>query len=381
MVKLSPAEYSYLRTSLESNPPVRPDARSIAQFRPLQAATNFMPTCYGSARVRTSDGGECIVGVKAKVTRTSSLSTSSDGPSVSSLSPQLVKVNVEMSGKRDDDPALNNYSLTLQKMLQDSKILTQEKLRLTTRFSFTLFIDALVLSHSGNNPLNLLSLTIYLALMSTRLPKLISSTDDSAAEEIPVFDDDWENSVPLAGNVIPDTTSNKNENNSSRSISEKHKKGGKSKSSKSGSSGGDVDMADLLESSHSIYYRTTPWKPPLLFVFAIIGDTILTDPSVEEEAVADGMITIGWQEGKVIAPLHFTETYSSLSVSSTTSSQGLATSASSAVSRGSGGIRPDVLKKAYALALDAGTDVADALDLIVKLDQEEEAITGPPAMF
>lgn len=371
MVKLSPAEYSYLRTSLESTPPVRPDARAVSQFRPLQAATNFLPNCYGSARVRTADGGECIVGIKAKVVRTAfrNLDTNSSledddlkSPELSSAgssqiitSPdQLIKVNVDMSGTRDDDASLNITNLTLQKLLQDSSpVLTREKLRLNSRFSFMLFIDALVISHQGNNPLNLLSLAIYLALLSTRLPKLISSTDDSAAAEIPVFDDDWSNSVPLSGSLFQD-----NENSTK-----------------------DIDM-DF-------------WKPPLLFVFAIIGDNILIDPSIEEEAVADGGFVISWQNGKIIAPIRYLEM---ASASSMITSSVVASNAASilpsarssnedihnemkATPKRVGGITLDILKNAYKLALEVGTDVSESLDLIVKLDQEEEAITGPPTMF
>ncbi|VVT56147.1 uncharacterized protein SAPINGB_P004858 [Magnusiomyces paraingens] len=341
MVRLSPAEYSYLRSSLETVPPVRPDARTVAQFRPLQAATNFMPTCYGSARVRTADGGECIVGVKAKVART--------------VSAKLINVSIDMSGTRDDDPALANIALTFEKLLQDSPILTAEKLRLTSRFSFTLFIDALVLAHNGNNPLNLLSLTIYLALMSTRLPKLISSTDDSAAEEIPVFDDDWENSVPLTGLIQGQAPAPRHDLL--------------------------LDGKQITPEQAALFYKTTPWKPPILFVFAVIGNSILIDPSLEEEAVADGTLTIGWQQGKVVAPLRYLETYSSSSTAAATSFVDPSAKKQNSALAKSGGINLEILKKAYELALDAGSDVAESLDLIIKLDREEEAESGPPAMF
>lgn len=383
MGKLSPAEYSYLRTSLESDPPIRTDARSFSQYRPLQAATNFMPTCYGSARVRTADGGECIVGIKAKVTRTSSPTSSLiteaqvDNATASSEStqsvpkpaplPQLIKVNVDMAGVRDDDPTLVNIGSTLQRLLQESPILTAEKLRLTSRFSFTLYVDALVLSHQGSNPLTLVSLTVYLALLTTRLPRLVSSTDDSAAEEIPVFDDDWENSVPLAGNVSSKGTTRGAEDAEMTDAQEKQSSSRRKSNS---------------IPQHSTYYRTTPWKPPFVFVFAVIGDNILIDPSVEEEAVADGILTIGWQQGRVIAPLRYVETCSASAVSSSsTEGTSINALAASTSEKNYGGITPALLKKAYALALDAGNDVSEALDLVAKLDQEEEAVSGPPAMF
>lgn len=67
---LSPAELSYLHTSLSSTPPIRPDGRSPTQFRPLVAETDVLPGCNGSARICFADGTEAVVGVKAEVERT-----------------------------------------------------------------------------------------------------------------------------------------------------------------------------------------------------------------------------------------------------------------------------------------------------------------------
>lgn len=308
---LSPAELSYLRSSLESNPPVRPDARVVSQFRPLQATTNFLPTANGSARVRTADGGECIVGIKAKVVRLNASSLSQKDYPVD----RLVAVDVDISGLRDDHSSPTMIAATIQQMLIRSQILGGSRLRLTSRFAFKLFIDALVIS-STSNPLNLLSLAVYLALMSTRLPKLISSTDDSAAEEIPIFDDDWDHSLPLTS-AITDSSCSK--------------------------------------TTHD----TAVFKPPLLFIFAVVGDNLLIDPSRDEETVAEGGLLIGWENGKVTAPIRFVE----LGPGRTK------------------GIQPEITARAYKLALDAGADVAASLDLIVTLDKEDESVTGPPSMF
>lgn len=283
---------------------MRPDARSVSQFRPLQATTNFLPTANGSARVRTADGGECIVGVKAKVVRLNASTLSQKEYPVD----RLVAVDVDIAGLRDDHSSLTMIASTLQQMLINSQILSGSRLKLTSRFAFKLFIDALVISHTSN-PMNLLSLAVYLALKSTRLPKLISSTDDSSAEEIPVFDDDWDHSTFLT--------------------------------------------------SDGINGEDTLHKPPLLFIFAVIGDNLLIDPSRDEETVAEGGVLIGWENGKVTAPIRFIEL-------------------------GPGrnkGIRPEITSRAYQLALDAGTDVSASLDLIVKLDKEDEAVSGPPSMF
>ena len=66
-IPLSPAELSYLHTSLASDPPIRPDGRSSTQFRPLIAETDILPSANGSARICFADGTEAVVGVKAEV--------------------------------------------------------------------------------------------------------------------------------------------------------------------------------------------------------------------------------------------------------------------------------------------------------------------------
>ena len=66
-IPLSPAELSYLHTSLSQNPPIRPDGRSPTDFRPLVAETDILPSANGSARICFADGTEAVVGVKAEV--------------------------------------------------------------------------------------------------------------------------------------------------------------------------------------------------------------------------------------------------------------------------------------------------------------------------
>jgi exosome complex component RRP42 len=66
-VLLSPAELSYLHTSLSLTPPIRPDGRTPNQFRPLIAETVILPGTNGSARICFADGTEAIVGIKAEV--------------------------------------------------------------------------------------------------------------------------------------------------------------------------------------------------------------------------------------------------------------------------------------------------------------------------
>ena len=64
---LSPAELSFVSSSLRLSPPIRPDGRSATQFRPVLAESDILPNTNGSARVCFDDGTEAVVGVKAEV--------------------------------------------------------------------------------------------------------------------------------------------------------------------------------------------------------------------------------------------------------------------------------------------------------------------------
>lgn len=229
---LSTAERSYLYDSLVQTPPIRPDSRSEHQFRPLEAKTSFLPSSNGSARIRLMDGSECIVSVKAKVVR-------------ASQETNLLECDVDVSGHRDDSNFVANLKFNLTNILLQN--FPKEVLKLTSKYSFKLFLDCLVISHSSY-PLSLLSLTSYLALKTTRLPLLVSDVDDAEVEEQPTFSDDWTNSRL---------------------------------------------MADLGE---------TTFQPPIFITLGVVGNNLLFDPSTEEEQVLENGLILSWYDGKVISP-------------------------------------------------------------------------------
>lgn len=69
-MRLSPPELSYLYTSLTSGPPLRPDSRSLTQYRPYSIQTDFLSTANGSSRVTWGtgrDGGDVLVVIKAQI--------------------------------------------------------------------------------------------------------------------------------------------------------------------------------------------------------------------------------------------------------------------------------------------------------------------------
>ncbi|SCU81907.1 LADA_0C01772g1_1 [Lachancea dasiensis] len=170
---LSVTEKLYLHESLVSNPPARPDGRSADQFRPIEIFTDFLPTSNGSSKIVASDGTECIVSAKCKVVD-------------HTLEEDLIEVDVDIAGHRDDSPLVQGTLSVLNRVLLSQ--IDRGSLRLTKKYSFKLYIDVLVLS-SYSHPLTLISFAIYSALNSTLLPTLISSDDDLDVAELPTFHD------------------------------------------------------------------------------------------------------------------------------------------------------------------------------------------------
>ncbi|KAK0267939.1 Exosome complex component rrp42 [Friedmanniomyces endolithicus] len=254
-IPLSPAELQYLHTSLSQDPPIRPDGRSPTQFRPLVAETDILPSTNGSARICFPDGTEAMVGVKAEVEKTRGGGQNvkgevdgktgedeemGDDSNRSARSGrdwgEWVEIGIEIPGMRDDDalPIFLSAMLT-EALLADTGL--KDTLWINSRFHWRLYIDILLLSQPLSYPLPLLSLTTHLALLSTRLPSLISERDED-----PLFNDDWEASTPLYPRSKADGSSAQ--------------------------------------------------KPPITLLVMSVGGMIYFDPSADELAVADAVVAL-----------------------------------------------------------------------------------------
>ncbi|KAK0342604.1 Exosome complex component rrp42 [Friedmanniomyces endolithicus] len=265
-IPLSPAELQYLHTSLSQDPPIRPDGRSPTQFRPLVAETDILPSTNGSARICFPDGTEAMVGVKAEVEKTRGGGQNvtgevdgktgedeemGDGADSRENSDrgwgEWVEIGIEIPGMRDDDalPIFLSAMLT-EALLADTGL--KDTLWINTRFHWRLYIDILLLSQPLSYPLPLLSLTIHLALLSTRLPSLISERDED-----PLFNDDWEASTHLYPRSKADGSSAQ--------------------------------------------------KPPITLLVMSVGEMVFFDPSADELAVADAVVALS-----VTQPLQTTST-------------------------------------------------------------------------
>lgn len=172
---LSPAELSYLHSSLSQTPPIRPDGRSPTQFRPLVAETDVLPSANGSARICFADGTEAVVGVKAEVEKSGAvyaatgelaaegalgLGTGSGNGDVDMDEDEdggvqlegegdrklargkedWVELSIEIPGMRDDDP----LPIFLSAMLREALLATgglKDRLWINRRFHWRLYID------------------------------------------------------------------------------------------------------------------------------------------------------------------------------------------------------------------------------------------------
>jgi exosome complex component RRP42 len=174
-IPLSPAELSYLHTSLSQSPPIRPDGRTPTDFRPLVVETEILPSTNGSARVCFADGTEAIVGVKAEVEKSVSrggllAGGENDDRRVEDVDMQddddeengrssgkgrhsWLEISIEIPGMRDDDalPVFLAAMLT-EALLADGSV--KDRLWINERFHWRLYID--VRSHAA---LQLLSTT------------------------------------------------------------------------------------------------------------------------------------------------------------------------------------------------------------------------------
>lgn len=170
-IALSPAELSYLHTSLSQDPPIRPDGRSPTQFRPLVAETDILPSANGSARICFADGTEAVVGVKAEVEKSNTFAAAATGEvseeGVLGLGTAVgggdidmdeeddevrdreqkgrgeeswLEISIEIPGMRDDDPLPVFLSAMLtEALLADGDL--KDNLWINRRFHWRLYVD------------------------------------------------------------------------------------------------------------------------------------------------------------------------------------------------------------------------------------------------
>ncbi|KAI9770806.1 MAG: hypothetical protein M1840_003056 [Geoglossum simile] len=262
---LSPPELSFTHASLLLTPPIRPDSRTPTQFRALVAETNLLPGTNGSGRICFPDGNEAVVGVKAEVERSPDGNGSRRAWRGRDSGEEegergrgenaWVELTIEIPGLRDDDALPVFLAAMLSEALLASGGLV-DRLWINHRWHWKLYIDILLLSPPLSYPIPLLSLTTHLALLSARLPRLISEADED-----PLFDNDWEASVYL----YPRRASRTSKTFSKATITPR-------------------TLPKPLE------------RPPITLLVIAIGENILFDPSREELAVADLLLAVSISE-------------------------------------------------------------------------------------
>lgn len=160
-VNLSPAELSFLRSTLSQTPPIRLDhTKGPRDFRSMRAEYDVLPSANGSARIALEDGTEALVGVKAEVEKSQWRPTPGGSENVLTVAGgermQLdeeeddeasgkgqnswVEMSVEIPGFRDDDA----LPIFLASMLSESLLASGElkdRLYINRRFHWKLYID------------------------------------------------------------------------------------------------------------------------------------------------------------------------------------------------------------------------------------------------
>lgn len=153
LVNLSPAELSFLRSTLAQTPPIRLDVtKGPHDFRSMRAEYDVLPSANGSARIALEDGTEALVGVKAEVERSHqrpNLGEHADVPmgnsddtddSAGKGQNSWVEMSVEVPGFRDDD-ALPVFlaSMLTESLLAGGEL--RDRLYINRRFHWKLYVD------------------------------------------------------------------------------------------------------------------------------------------------------------------------------------------------------------------------------------------------
>lgn len=152
LVNLSPAELSFLRSSLAQTPPIRLDVtKGPRDFRSMRAEYDVLPGANGSARIALEDGTEALVGVKAEVERSPQRPSLGADEDVEMRDEEVdeskgkgqnswVEMSVEVPGFREDDA----LPVFLASMLKESLLASGElkdRLYINRRFHWKLYVD------------------------------------------------------------------------------------------------------------------------------------------------------------------------------------------------------------------------------------------------
>ncbi|THH09945.1 hypothetical protein EW145_g1657 [Phellinidium pouzarii] len=214
MASSSKSEQAYIRSSLLSKTPLRPDGRALDDYRPIALETQVVPLANGSARVNIGGAGlngvggglqgtEVIAAVKLEVEDIVKGKGLEGGRMVCnvSCSPSAYP---QLTGTAVDDL---QYDLTaiVHDSLSHSSLRPKNLTILPSKKSWLLHLDLLILSDNGNI-YDTLFLAAAAALRDTRVPRTRSieykarrgggqsAVDRLVVEDVQMGDDGAQNS-------------------------------------------------------------------------------------------------------------------------------------------------------------------------------------------
>lgn len=197
-------EKAFATLGVEQN--IRNDGRDRMDYRDLAVDNGVLPQAHGSARVTVGrdlvggGGTDVLAAVKAELA-TPAQEAPGQGFVVVSVdcAPSLF---IHANNRRDAREDVNAELSAAMGRLLSSSLALESLCVMHGRFAWRLFIDVMVFSTAGN-VLDVVSMAVWSALSTTRLPKLVPIQAEAGFPDDFELDSNQENAQPLDIEQVP----------------------------------------------------------------------------------------------------------------------------------------------------------------------------------
>ena len=196
--KVSDTEISYTRRGCESD--VRRDGRGIKDYRRLQMENNPFPHVNGSSHVHLADSMDVVCSVKVDVIE--ALPDFPDKGVVMFSADISPSCGLKVDDKRRAEEGAR-VAEKIQSVLLGANAIDLESLCIISgNFCWLVHID-LVINHLDGDPLDVCAIAAYIALLSSRIPKIDTVIGESGRPDDFQVCGDLSAAVPLKVKDIP----------------------------------------------------------------------------------------------------------------------------------------------------------------------------------